>query len=330
MLLAFLIGTCCYAHTCCYAQGESNPPLIDPTPLGADVQASESIFPDEGFIQPPGASNVGNEMGPPNKMPEDFRFLHKVDIDGAWIAGGSSSGFAMIESNASATVIVPIIRAGSPFIVVPSFGVTSLDTPTTLDLPDQVYRTSANILWMPKYSDRLSFVLSVAPGVSSDFVASDQAFRLFGFGVGTYQWSETVGLTFGAVYTGRTDIPVFPAAGVTWIPHEDLRVELTAPRPRIARRVHRLPFARATTEDWFYLAGEMGGSTWAVRRPSGRDDLLTIRDFRAVLGFERKVEDGLNGKLEIGYVFWREIEFENDPATLQPTDTLMIRTGLTF
>jgi len=61
----------------------------------------------------------------------------------------------------------------------------------------------------------------------------------------------------------------------------------------------------------------LGGGTWAVERQDGSQDLLTIRDFRVLVGYERNVKPGVSGKLEAGFVFGRKIEFNGDAANLR-------------
>ena len=111
-----------------------------------------------------------------------------------------------------------------------------------------------------------------------------------------------------------------------WTPSDAIKLELVAPRPRIARRI---TYA-GDVEDWLYLAGEFGGGTWAIRRASGVDDLVTYRDWRIVLGIERKALHALDARLEVGYVFARQIEFAGPTADLTPGDTLMLRSVVTY
>jgi len=314
-----------------------------PAPLGGMLWQEPEVAPltdigrpvEEYFSNPTADDFAGDDFaagGPPADRggKRSRGLLQKISLGATWLAGDGSDGLQMTEVSTSAAVIVPVMVAGSPFIVSPSLQVAFLNGPAELGLPEQVYRASASIMWMSKYSETLSLAVAIAPGVSSDFEATDEAFRLFGFVAATYQWSPAIELTFGAAYTGRNDIPVFPMAGVTWTPYEDLRIELTAPRPRIAHRVYGLPWATEAAEDWAYFAGELGGGTWAVERPNGNQDLLTIRDYRILLGYERKVKQGVSGKLEIGYVFGREIEFDDDPASFKPSSTLVIRSSLSF
>ena len=97
-------------------------------------------------------------------------------------------------------------------------------------------------------------------------------------------------------------------------------------------KVERVYWRGAYTEavqDWVYLGGEFGGSTWAIRRAAA-NDVLTYRDFRLLLGVERKALGGLDTRLELGYLFCREIRFASTAADIEPSDTVMLRAGLTY
>ncbi|QDU92586.1 hypothetical protein Pla8534_03340 [Lignipirellula cremea] len=309
-------------------------PFAPPVPRGAPDRGDPvDGYGSSDFLDSPELDRLPPvvEFAPPvSPSRPPFRLLQKRTLTGTWLSGGGADGLGMTEASVSATTFIPFPVLGSPILVTPSFGVTQFDSPLGIDLPSEVYRASATLMWMKKSSDRVSYMVALSPGISSDLEATDQAFRLFGFGLMTYQWTPTVQLTLGAAYTGRNDLPVLPNVGLIWTPTEDWRVEVTAPRPRVARRLHHLPWSDSGGEDWVYLAGELGGGTWAVRQPSGVDDLLTIRDFRLLLGYERKLASGCNGRIEVGYVFGREIEFEDDPTEFAPSDTFMIRSGFSF
>ena len=313
----------CAPEIVCSAEDLRRLPLLQ-----EEAFRSETILPEQTYFQdtPPPV-----DLGPPIAPPErEFRLFQKPSAKVTWLAGGGDDGLGLAEVNASISTAIPPFVFGSLIIVTPSLAVTTVDQPSGLGLPSELYLASASFLWMNTVSDRLKFMAIVTPGVSSDFRATEDSFQLFALGVVTYQRTPEIQYMFGAVHTGRSDIPVFPVLGLVWTPHEDLRVEVTLPRPRVARRVYGLSQYGSDAEDWIYFAGELGGGTWAVERPSGDQDLLTIRDFRLVLGFERKTAFGLQANAELGYVFGRSIEFEHDPTEFEPTNTLMLRTGFSF
>ena len=118
-------------------------------------------------------------------------------------------------------------------------------------------------------------------------------------------------------------------AGVVYKPDADTRIELTAPRPRFAKRVSWLDDSE-DANDWAYVSGEFGGGTYAVKRPGGAEDQVNFRDFRLLIGFESKTSSGIKTLFEAGYVFGRNIEFEDDSTEFKPSDTAIFRAGLSF
>ena len=112
-----------------------------------------------------------------------------------------------------------------------------------------------------------------------------------------------------------------------WTPNPDLRLDLIFPRPKLARRLVFIPRQR---EDWVYLAGSLGGRTWAVERQTGTPDQLTLRDYRLLVGWERIIEGGSGVFAEAGFVFGRELEYDSDPLTQSFDDAFMIRGGVRF
>ncbi len=137
-------------------------------------------------------------------------------------------------------------------------------------------------------------------------------------------------ILFGVAYLDREDVPILPVGGLLWYPHPDLKIELAVPRPRIARRIYWQGAFTDDVQDWAYVAGEFGGGTWAIRRVDGTNDLFTYRDYRLILGLQRKAIRGLDANLELGYVFSRAIEYAGTSPDVHPSDTLMLRLGFTY
>jgi hypothetical protein len=144
----------------------------------------------------------------------------------------------------------------------------------------------------------------------------------------------------GAAYLPYQTIRVLPFAGFIWRPNEDLKFQITVPKPMIAKRIYCLsPYPRemywdqsceVPIHDWVYIAGELGGGSWAIRRLSGENDVVTYRDLRLVFGFERENYDGLDYHAEIAYVFCRKYLYDTDTPDVRPGDSLMLRLGTKF
>ncbi len=118
---------------------------------------------------------------------------------------------------------------------------------------------------------------------------------------------------------------LLPVVGLIWTPRDEVRWELIFPRPRIMWRWG----CQGWTEDWLYLAGEFGGGSWAVQR-SGVPDQITVRDYRVLLGLERKSPSGAGRRIEFGYVFGRVVEFTSATPDYEPDSALLLRAGWTY
>jgi hypothetical protein len=113
---------------------------------------------------------------------------------------------------------------------------------------------------------------------------------------------------------------------VLWYPNEDWKFELSAPRPRIARRFSH----DDCSAHWVYVVGEFGGGTWALRRVSGLNDVATLSDYRLMIGYERKWTSGRNWLIEAGYVFSRRLEYTSQLGDTDLPSTALVRLGVTF
>lgn len=306
-------------------------------PLPEPLPAPETEGPAQG--RPPRTARPGQppEAGasaeqstlPPGTRPGVFQ---KVSVETTWLApgnGGQDVGITDVE--AKAVFGFPCPTRESPLVVTPGWAIHLFDGPKQGDLPPRVYDSYVQFRWLARPWPRLGIDLAVSPGWYSDLEqGSGDALRITGHGAGLYTWSPALKLAFGVAYLDRRDVPVLPIGGIVWTPAEDISFELVAPRPRIARRLDFLPSAAAGIEHWLYLAGEFGGGTWAIQRADGTGDLLTARDYRLLVGLERKAVGQFNSVLEAGYVFGRRLEYEQPTPDLKPDDTLLVRVGLSY
>ena len=124
-------------------------------------------------------------------------------------------------------------------------------------------------------------------------------------------------LVFGVDYLDRGDVKLLPVGGLILLPNPDLRFEAVFPRPRAVFRLtdtHRL-----------FLAGELGGGTWAIERDAIFDDLATYRDLRLSIGLESVEDDGGRCAFEIAYLFDRQLEYTSRQGDCNLDDTVMVR-----
>jgi hypothetical protein len=257
-------------------------------------------------------------------------FPQKASTRLTWLPG-SGDDLGITQWTASTSHGAPLPNGQGMLNITPSFGVTMLNGPVSADLPADFYNISLSLAWMTQINERMNLAIGVSPGIASDLEnMTSEAFRMMGFATGTWQYNPEWQLQFGVAVLGRKDIPALPVAGLVWTPNADTRVDIGAPRPRVARRIASNNTGLFAGDNWVFLAGEFGGGTWATQRESGADDLVTLRDFRLIVGFETKSTTGPNWLIETGYVFGREIEYESRTPDIPPGDTVLFRTGLSF
>lgn len=236
-------------------------------------------------------------------------------------------GFGMTSLNKQFTFALPPFIAGSPFLVTPSYTTHFLDGPGPIDVPPNLLDGEIEFRYMKQATPRLGIDLAVAPSYFGDsHNTSSDAWRVTARALGAYSLNERWQLVGGGVYTGRSDFPAVPVAGFIWKPNCNVRVEAVFPRPKAYYR----PFVNGTIEHWFYVGGEYGGNTWAIDQEGGIPDKMTYADLRLLAGWERRAPGGLNGRIELGWVFDRSIEFASGRPGYDPDDTLMARGEISF
>lgn len=261
---------------------------------------------------------------------EQGSLVKGVSVTATRLLGNGGDELGIFDVSARASIFAPTSLDAIPFLILsPSFGVRFLDAPASVGLPNELYSASLTASWMHDWSDRTKLAIGVTGGVYSDFEATDGAFRITGHAFSTTQLNDKWEMMLGVVALNQNYIPVLPMAGFVYKPDADTRIELAAPRPRFAKRVTWFDDSD-DANDWAYVSGEFGGGTYAVERPGGAEDEVNFRDFRLLVGFESKPATGLKTQFEIGYVFGRNVEFENDPTEFEPSDTVMLRAGLTY
>jgi len=271
---------------------------------------------------------------PEPDRPADARpgVFQKLIFNSTWLAPSREPDeLGATELELKTVLAFPVPSRESPLIVTPGFAVNYLDGPAIADLPSRVYEAYAQFRWRHRLRPRLGLDLALTPGVYSDFrQGSDEAVRIAGHGAGMFTWNPRLKLVLGVAYLDREDVGVIPLGGVIWTPDPDTKLELVAPRPRVARRIYSSGACGEEVQDWVYLGGEFGGGSWAVRRLGGANDVATYRDYRLILGLERKAIGGLDYRLELGYLFGRRLEYNSGTPDVRPPDGLMLRAGVTY
>ena len=275
------------------------------------------------------------EAEPDADRPPDARdgVFQKLITSGTWLAPGGRQGFGIYELEGKVVLAFPFPLRKSHLVVTPGFGVHYLDGPRghDRDLPPQLFDAWTQFRLMWPMTRRIGVDVAVSPGVFTDFdQGSDEALRFPSHAAVMLKWTPTVNILAGVAYSAREDASVLPIGGIIWTPNDDWIFEVVAPRPKIARRLYWGGRLAPDVQEWLYVAGEWGGGSWAVRRTDGTNDVVTLSDLRVILGWERKAIKGLDGRLELGYVFAREIDYKSSTPGIEPEDTVMLRGGLVY
>ncbi|MFM9116981.1 MAG: hypothetical protein ACKOU6_12570 [Planctomycetota bacterium] len=298
-------------------------PTYVPQPLPQDDD------PDAPYVLPPAVEDDQLLIGSGPQLREFKRgFFQKFSLGGTWIARDGSAGLGIVESEAFVTFAIPAPTRQWPMLISPYLNIRSLDGPTSVDVPATLYETYLDFMWVPQLTDRLLGIVAVAPSVYSDFQQGDgDGFRWQGKGL--VRWDivpQQLQLLAGVLYLNRQDIRLLPAGGLIWKPNDTHNYELLFPRPKLARRIRY----GETWADWVYVAGEFGGNSFAILHGDRTRDLVTLRDWRLLLGVERKLDGGAGLRAEVGLVFNRRLEFTSELPDVELDSTLLLRLVGTF
>ena len=255
-------------------------------------------------------------------------FVQGVQVSYGSIGDDPSTGIVVRTVDTSASFAIPLGSMDNVISITPYFRADLLDAAAIFDVPDSLYDTGVKMFWRRPISERLGSMILVTPSVRSDFQTGDNAFRLFGLGLLTWQWvPKTLSVSGGVVYTGRHDYPVLPAMGLLWTPSPLWKYDIQFPSPRIS---YRLAKSGSEHETWGYVSGVFGGNTWAVKRTGGVADELTLSDLRLVFGLEHLQPQNRSVFVEAGYVFNRSIEYTNTGFQQDLDAAMMLRMGVAF
>ncbi len=266
-------------------------------------------------------------------LPPDARdgMFQKLIFTTAYIDAGNTRGLGITEVDLRTVLALPIPSRKAPMLITPGFGAYFLTWPRTPDLPSQLYDAYVQFRWMYRWNPALATDFAITPGVYSDFEqSSDEAIRLPGHGAVLWTWTPEWKALIGCAYLDRLENNYLPIGGLIWTPNEDVKYEMVFPKPKLAHRVRWLGACTDDTQDWLYLAGEFGGSAWAIGRADGTTTRMDYRDWRLLLGIERKAIGRLDYRFELGYVFGRRFLYESSPIEYEPDDTFMVRMGAMY
>ena len=270
---------------------------------------------------------------PPLPRPADARdgFFQKARFTATWIPQLEDDSLGWTDLRSEVTFGLPFFTRAAPILITPSYEVHFLDRPAGLDLPPRLHDVVFEFNHFRRVADHWIANIAVAPGYYADdhsFDSSD-ALRINGRAVAVYdhspEWKGVLGVTY--VHGGWAKI--VPIAGVVYEPSDDVKYELVFPRPRVAWRLPNSPVP-GRDEYWFYLLGEFANAIWAFQQSDGTPDVFASRDFRIILGLERKIIGGLSHRVEVGYVFNRDIKLASDGREIELEDSFLLRAGVVY
>jgi hypothetical protein len=361
--LALLVLACCWAVAPAGGQQPFAPASVQPaSPWGGQVIPSAVPYQPSALFVPPGGDTSPllideptNGLEPtwrmaslttdvvPNEenldrltdpqLPPGTRdgVFQKIYFTGAWLPRLDDDSLGWGDLETGVVFGFPFLRRETPLLVTPWFGVHYLDGPDTPNLPPRVYDAAVEFRHLRKFGEGpWAMDVAVTTGYYSDFEHADaDAFRVTGRGLAVYESMPGTKWVLGVAYLNRAGASVLPVGGVIYEPTADVKWELIFPKPRLA---WRLPASLPDCDErWVYVGGEFGGGAYSIERPvSLTQDLVTYRDFRVLVGYERKIIGGLSRRFEAGYVFGRELEFDSGTPQVDLDDTLFVRAGLTY
>lgn len=303
------------------AMAQERQPMTDPTIQPAGLPLAS---PDQPFGVPADAVPIDKvEPAPPGIHCQSVRF------DSTWLPKLGASGLGVHEFELSTAVALPFADNMAPLVVTPATAARLWQGPSIAgaDLPPAVYDLSLDLGWRPRLAEWLFADLGVTPGLYTDFdEVNSSSFRVRGRGLAIIAFSPQFQLVAGVLYTNRLEVKLLPAGGILWSPNDDTKLQLVFPQPKVAHRLGR----HGAADWWAYVTGEFGGGTWTIARAGGGADTVDSTDLRLLGGVECALDQQWTGRLEVGYVFARKLNYRSATPDFEPTDTLVLRAGITF
>jgi len=314
-------------------------PLLPPGIPPAIPQAGAMFVPNQ---PPPPPPTLGDLLlGDNRKTPEDYRSgaFQKLSFVNTYLPRLGDNSFGTYDMELTSVWGLPCPTKDAPLVITPGVATHWLDGPAGLDIPPQLHDIYTEFRWLPKLGERFRADIAVQPGFYSDWDGSNvRAVRILGHGDGVFDWTPTFQLVLGCAYLDRPDIELLPIVGFIWKPDADVEYRLVFPTPKISWRLGSGCYTASINpppnvrdfDTWLYLAGELGGGTWAIRHSDGSSDLMSYSDIRVFLGLENRAIVGLGSQIEIGYVFHRYIHLTSTDTNFDLGETLMVRAGLNY
>ncbi|RIK85391.1 MAG: hypothetical protein DCC67_04025 [Planctomycetota bacterium] len=321
-----------------------SPSFITPEPL--TPHAEDSVYLDQ--LEPPAPPEIRvaglaentvaplNQMSaePQGKLPPGARegVFQRIYLNGTWLPiledEPDSLGFG--EFDAGIVLGFPFTRRDTPLLVTPQFGMHFLENSAALDIPSTLYDSAVELRHLRKFgAGPWAMDVATAVGYYSDLEhGSSDAVRITGRGLAVYEATPGTKWILGVAYLNRAGATVLPVVGLMCEPTPTTRLDLIFPRPKFAwQTAGSVP----GDERWLYVGGEFGGGVWSVTRPSTRSlDVISYSDLRVLAGFEREIAGGVSWRVETGYVFNRELDYDSAMPDIALDDAIFMRAGVKY
>jgi hypothetical protein len=260
-------------------------------------------------------------------------FFQRVDFDATWIPAPDSNSIGWTDLHADVVTALPFFTRENPIIITPSYTSHSLDGPTTPDLPAHLNDISMDFHIFRVYENHWIADFAVTPGLYADdhSFGSNEAWRVNGRALGVYAPTIDLKYALGVTYLDGGWAKIVPIAGVIYTPTDDVEYQLVFPTPRISWRLNNLTPVPGSDERWVYIALDYGNEAWAFKDANGTADVLASRDYRVMIGYERRIVGGVSHRFEIGYVFNRDIKVASISGDdISQGSTFLVRAGVRY
>lgn len=248
-------------------------------------------------------------------MPETYqamrRFRESTSVDYTFMPGGSKvDSFGINEIDLRMQLSIPcrfipnhVSGQSGPgyFYIAPGGSLAWWDGPVgPPHMSPNGFGAFVDLGLTPQFNDVFALDAWFRLGVYSDFkkVKSD-AIRYQGRILGLFAVSPRVKIVAGVQYLDRVRVKILPTGGVIWTPTEDWELRLTFPNPKISKRL----WNNGRTLWTGYVTADYGGGSWYISELGQTD----YNDIRVGLGLEFETITRVNGHIEIGGSFDREL-----------------------
>ncbi|HEX5472908.1 MAG TPA: hypothetical protein VFW73_13535 [Lacipirellulaceae bacterium] len=259
-------------------------------------------------------------------------FFQRVDLAADWLPQNGYDNIGWTDLHTDVVTALPFFTRENPIIITPSYDLHFLSGPENFDLPPRLNDVAIDFHVFRVYANHWIADVAVTPGLFADdhSFGSSEAWRFNGRAVGVYAPTVDLKYALGVTYVDGGWTKVVPVAGVIYKPTDDVEYSLVFPTPRISWRLPWSPIP-GRDERWLYVAIDYGNSAWAFQQTNGTPDVLDYRDYRVILGIERRIVGGLSHRVEIGYVFHRDIKIASVGGDdISMGNTLIARAGISY